>query len=56
MLGLDVTGHPAQAVLEHRLTALSRLTGDLLDATGNLCATRTRWTSAPWATRHSTTC
>ncbi|EOD70490.1 ATP-binding protein [Amycolatopsis vancoresmycina] len=45
VLGLDVTGHPAQAVLQRQLTALSRLTGDLLDAarvvTGNLRATRT---------------
>jgi CheY-like chemotaxis protein len=44
VLGLDVTGHPAQAVLQRQLDALSRLTGDLLDAarvvTGNLRATR----------------
>ncbi|GAB3147570.1 hypothetical protein GCM10027258_41170 [Amycolatopsis stemonae] len=44
VLGLDVAGHPAQAVLERQLTALTRLTGDLLDAarvvTGNLRASR----------------
>lgn len=44
VLGLDVAGHQAHAVLERQLTALSRLTGDLLDAarvvTGNLRASR----------------
>ena len=39
-----LAGHPAQAVLQRQLTALSRLTDDLLDAarvvTGNLPATR----------------
>ncbi|MFC0431938.1 hybrid sensor histidine kinase/response regulator [Kutzneria buriramensis] len=44
VLGLDVAGHHAHTVLERQLTALSRLTGDLLDAarvvTGNLRATR----------------
>ncbi|MET8996249.1 histidine kinase dimerization/phospho-acceptor domain-containing protein [Amycolatopsis sp. NPDC004169] len=59
VLGLDVTGRPAQAVLERQLSALSRLTGDLLDAvrvvTGNLRATRTPLDLRPWSTRHSTT-
>ncbi|QFZ24555.1 response regulator [Saccharothrix syringae] len=44
VLGLDIAGHQAHAVLRRQLTALSRLTDDLLDAarvaTGNLHATR----------------
>ncbi len=44
VLGLDIAGHQAHQVLQRQLTALSRLTDDLLDAarvtTGNLHATR----------------
>lgn len=44
VLGLDVPDHPARAVLDRQLTALTRMTDDLLEAarvaTGTLRATR----------------
>ncbi|BCJ47733.1 hypothetical protein GCM10010168_20920 [Actinoplanes ianthinogenes] len=44
VLGLDLPGHPARTVLDRQLTALTRMTDDLLEAahvvTGTLPATR----------------
>ncbi|GAB2572847.1 hypothetical protein Aab01nite_82070 [Paractinoplanes abujensis] len=44
VLGLDIPDHPARAVLDRQLTALTRMTDDLLDAarvvTGRLHASR----------------